>query len=176
MATEIQISAPQISVVNPATGKVLREFACASPADVSDVVSRARNAQPAWELTPLRKRLSLIKQFQRLLSERKQQIARVITSESGKPYAEALLTEILVALERPQLRRRQTGAVQGQLDGLPGLARGPDPERGGRAPDGAHRDRHPLSPPDLPAIHAHRNRSSGAGHRPDGVPEHGGAA
>src|SRR5205807_1822278 len=73
-------------------------------------------------------------------------------------------------------RRRQTGAVQGQLDGLPGLARGPDPERGGRAPDGAHRDRHPLSPPDLPAIHAHRNRSSGAGHRPDGVPEHGGAA
>jgi acyl-CoA reductase-like NAD-dependent aldehyde dehydrogenase len=99
MATEIQISAPQISVVNSATGKVLREFACASPAEVSDVVSRARNAQPAWKLTPLKKRLSLIKQFQRLLSERKQQIARVITSESGKPYAEALLTEILVALD-----------------------------------------------------------------------------
>jgi acyl-CoA reductase-like NAD-dependent aldehyde dehydrogenase len=99
MATEIQISAPQISVVNSATGKVLREFACASPADVSDAISRARNAQPAWKLTPLKKRLSLIKQFQRLLSERKQQIARVITSESGKPYAEALLTEILVALD-----------------------------------------------------------------------------
>jgi len=99
MATEIQAAPPQISVVNPATGKVLREFACASPSDISKAVSCASSEQPAWELTPLRKRLSLVKRFQRLLSERKQQIARVITSESGKPYAEALLTEILVALD-----------------------------------------------------------------------------
>jgi acyl-CoA reductase-like NAD-dependent aldehyde dehydrogenase len=99
MATEIQISAPQISVVNPATGKVLREFACALPADVSDAISRARNAQCAWEQTPLKKRQVVVKQFQRLLSERKEQIARVITSESGKPYVEALLTEILIVLD-----------------------------------------------------------------------------
>src|SRR5579872_924281 len=99
MATEIQAAPPQISVVNPATGKVLREFACALPSDISKAVSCASSEQPAWELTPLRKRLSLVKRFQRLLSERKQQIARVITSESGKPYAEALLTEILVALD-----------------------------------------------------------------------------
>lgn len=99
MATEIKIDARQISVVNPATGKVLREFPCASPADVSEAVLRARNAQPAWEQTSQRKRLSLVKQFQRLLSERKEQVARVITAESGKPYAEALLTEILVVLD-----------------------------------------------------------------------------
>ena len=99
MATEVQIGARQISVVNPATGKVLREFACASPADVSEAVLLARNAQPAWEQTSLRRRLSVVKQVQRLLSDRKQEIARVITSESGKPYAEALLTEILVVLD-----------------------------------------------------------------------------
>lgn len=99
MATEIQIGARQFGVRNPATGKVLRDFVCASPTDVSGAISRARQAQPAWEQTPLRKRLGVLKQFQRLLSERKQQIARVITSESGKPYAEALLTEILVVLD-----------------------------------------------------------------------------
>jgi acyl-CoA reductase-like NAD-dependent aldehyde dehydrogenase len=99
MPTDIQIGARQISVVNPATGKVLREFACAIPAGVAQAVSRARSAQSGWEKTPLRKRLLLIKQLQRLLSERKEQIASVITSESGKPYAEALLTEILVALD-----------------------------------------------------------------------------
>jgi tRNA pseudouridine(38-40) synthase len=99
MATEIQIGSRQMSVVNPATGKVLREFWCATPADVSEAVSRARIAQPTWEQTSLRKRLSVVKRFQCLLSERKQQIARVVTSESGKPYAEALLTEILVALD-----------------------------------------------------------------------------
>jgi succinate-semialdehyde dehydrogenase/glutarate-semialdehyde dehydrogenase len=99
MATEIQIGARQICVKNPATGEILRDLVCASADDVSEAVSRARNAQPAWEQTSLRKRLLLVKQFQRLLSKRKEQIARVITSESGKPYAEALLTEILVVLD-----------------------------------------------------------------------------
>ncbi|MGH9516432.1 MAG: aldehyde dehydrogenase family protein [Terriglobales bacterium] len=99
MATEIQIGARQIVVKNPATGEVLREFTCALPAEVSEAVSRAQDAQPAWEKVSLRDRLSVVKQFQRLLSERKERIARVITSESGKPYAEALLTEILVVLD-----------------------------------------------------------------------------
>jgi acyl-CoA reductase-like NAD-dependent aldehyde dehydrogenase len=99
MATEVQMSARQFSVKNPASGEILRDFVCASPVDVSNAVSRARSAQPAWQQTPLIKRLAALKQFQRLLSERKQQIARAITSESGKPYAEALLSEILVALD-----------------------------------------------------------------------------
>ena len=99
MATEIQIGARQSSVVNPATGTVLREFACATPAEVLAAMSRARDAQAGWENTSLKKRLSLVKEFQRLLSHRKQQIASVITSESGKPYTEALLTEILVVLD-----------------------------------------------------------------------------
>jgi succinate-semialdehyde dehydrogenase/glutarate-semialdehyde dehydrogenase len=99
VATEVQIGARLIRVVNPATGEVLRDFACATPAEVSEAVSHVRTAQPAWAQTPLRTRLAVVKQFQRLLSERKQQIARAITSESGKPYAEALLTEILVVLD-----------------------------------------------------------------------------
>ena len=42
MATEIQIGARQIAVKNPATGEALREFVCASPAEVSEAGSRAR--------------------------------------------------------------------------------------------------------------------------------------
>jgi len=99
MATEVQIGARIIRVANPATGELLREFECATPADVAEAVKRARLAQPAWAETPLKKRLEVVRKFQRLLSERKQQIARVITAESGKPYVEALLTEILVALD-----------------------------------------------------------------------------
>src|ERR1700726_1641406 len=99
MATDVQIGARGMRVTNPATGDLLREFECATPADVADAVRSAKAAQPAWAETPLKKRLEVVGKFQRLLSERKQQIARVITSESGKPYVEALLTEILVALE-----------------------------------------------------------------------------
>jgi acyl-CoA reductase-like NAD-dependent aldehyde dehydrogenase len=99
MATDVQIGALRIRAINPATGELLREFECATPGDVADAVRRARAAQPAWEQTPIEKRLKVVQKFQRLLSERKQQIARTITSESGKPYVEALLTEILVALD-----------------------------------------------------------------------------
>lgn len=99
MATDVPIGARLIRAVNPASGEVLREFECATPAEVADAVQRARAAQPAWAGTRLKKRLEVVQKFQRLLSERKQQIARIITSESGKPYVEALLTEILVALD-----------------------------------------------------------------------------
>jgi acyl-CoA reductase-like NAD-dependent aldehyde dehydrogenase len=99
MATDVEIGARRIRVTNPATNELLREFEYASPGDVADAVGYAQAAQPAWEQTPLKKRLKVLRKFQRLLSERKQQIARIITSESGKPYVEALLTEILVVLD-----------------------------------------------------------------------------
>lgn len=108
MATEIQISARSIKAVNPASGEVLREFACATVADVAEAVSRARSAQPEWERTPLKHRLAAVEKFQALLSERKQHIAGVISSESGKPYAEALLTEILVALDTARFLRGES--------------------------------------------------------------------
>ncbi|MCU1269271.1 MAG: Succinate-semialdehyde dehydrogenase [Acidobacteriaceae bacterium] len=99
MATDVEIGARRIRVTNPATNELLREFEYASPGDVADAVRQARAAQPVWEQTSLEKRLKVVRKFQRLLSERKQQIARIITSESGKPYVEALLTEILVVLD-----------------------------------------------------------------------------
>jgi len=108
MATEVHIRAQIIRAVNPASGEVLREIACAVPADVTEAVSRARGAQPEWERTSLRHRLAVVEKFQRLLTERKQQVARVITSESGKPYAEALLTEILVVLDTARFLRDQS--------------------------------------------------------------------
>jgi len=99
MATEVQIAPRLIHAVNPASGEALREFSCATPAEVAEAVSRARSTQPEWERTSLKDRLSVVQKFQRLLNERKQQIAHVINSESGKPYVEALLTEILVTLD-----------------------------------------------------------------------------
>ncbi len=99
MATDLQIGERVIRAVDPASGEVLQEFACASARDVSDSVLRARTAQPGWQRTPLRVRLEFVRNFQRLLNDRKQQIARTISSEAGKPYAEALLSEILVGLD-----------------------------------------------------------------------------
>ncbi len=99
MAIEIGVAARKLVSTNPATGEVLREFECASAAEVREAVARARCAQPEWQGRAVRDRLAIVQNFQHLLNERKQQVARIITSEAGKPIVEALLTEILVVLD-----------------------------------------------------------------------------
>lgn len=99
MATELQVEARKISSVNPATGEILRELECANEDAVLAAVARAREAQPAWAEIGVRKRISVLREFQRGLHEKKSKIAEAITREAGKPVAEALTTEIMVVLD-----------------------------------------------------------------------------
>ena len=107
MPVEVQITRKVVSI-NPATGESLREFECATGDAVQAAVVRARTAQPAWQGLGVGKRLAIIQKFQQLLNDRKQQVARVITSEAGKPVAEALLTEVLVVLDTARFLLEET--------------------------------------------------------------------
>ncbi len=99
MATDLQIGTRNIISANPATGDILREIECMSEPQVQETVARTRAAQPAWNELGVSKRLKILKTFQRLLNENKSEVARLITSETGKPYAEALTTEVIVVLD-----------------------------------------------------------------------------
>ncbi|MFZ0817211.1 MAG: aldehyde dehydrogenase family protein [Candidatus Sulfotelmatobacter sp.] len=99
MATDLQIAARKVSSVNPATGERLRELDCASEAEVLAAVARARAAQVEWAELGVRKRIAVLREFQRRLHEKKSEIAEAIAREAGKPVAEALTTEILVVLD-----------------------------------------------------------------------------
>ena len=99
MATDLSLAARTVVSVNPATGETLREIPCASDAEVHAAVDRARLAQPAWNALGVQKRIAILRKFQRLLYDRKSDVARLITREAGKPYVEALLTEVMVVLD-----------------------------------------------------------------------------
>ena len=99
MATDVQIPVGKIVSQNPATGETLRELDCATEAEVQHAVSRARIAQPAWSARNVGKRIAMLNEFQCLLHRKKSEVARLITREAGKPYVEALLTEVLVVLD-----------------------------------------------------------------------------
>src|SRR6201988_2670029 len=99
MATDLQIGAGKLASVNPATGEVLRELDCAGEGDVQAAVSRARPAQAAWAELGLRRRIDVLREFQRKLYARKSEITAAITREVGKPLVEALVTEVLVVLD-----------------------------------------------------------------------------
>lgn len=107
MTMPVQTSS-RIAVHNPATGEVLREFECTELAEVHACVARARVAQPEWQARPPSERLGVVRNFQHLLNDRKRQIARTITAETGKPVAEALLTEVLVVLDATRFLLDQT--------------------------------------------------------------------
>jgi acyl-CoA reductase-like NAD-dependent aldehyde dehydrogenase len=99
MAADLQIAVRKISSVNPATGEVLRELECAGESEVRAAVARARAAQPAWADLGVRRRIGVLRDFQRRLHEKKSEISEAITREAGKPVAEALTTEVLVVLD-----------------------------------------------------------------------------
>lgn len=99
MVTDLRIATHKVVSVNPATGEILGELNCASEADVHEAVARAGAAQKAWFERGIRSRIAVLKNFQRLLHDRKSEVARLITSEAGKPYVEALTTEVLVVLD-----------------------------------------------------------------------------
>jgi acyl-CoA reductase-like NAD-dependent aldehyde dehydrogenase len=99
MVTDLKIAIPKIVSTNPATGEALREFDCASDPEVRAAVGRARAAQPSWGDLGVRKRIAILRDFQTRLHRRKSEVAQLVTREAGKPYVEALLTEVLVVLD-----------------------------------------------------------------------------
>jgi succinate-semialdehyde dehydrogenase/glutarate-semialdehyde dehydrogenase len=99
MAANIELALSRITSVNPATGEVLGELDSAGPTEVRAAVARARAAQPDWNACGVRNRVRVVRRFQQILLARKTDIARHITQEAGKPQVEALLTEVLVALD-----------------------------------------------------------------------------
>lgn len=61
--------------MNPATGELLREFKCADEDEVHEAVVRAHAAQPAWAAIGVRRRIAVLREFQRKLHEKKSEIA-----------------------------------------------------------------------------------------------------
>lgn len=78
-----------MKVVNPANGEVAGEFPEATAQDVARQVERARAAQPAWADLGFVERAASIRRLRELLVERREDLARTLTSEVGKPIAQA---------------------------------------------------------------------------------------
>src|SRR5580700_12220255 len=99
MVTDLQIAVRKVVSTNPATGEILRELECASDGDVHAAVAKARASQPSWQALSVENRVAVLRRFQGLLQEDKSAVSALITQEAGKPYVEALLTEVMVVLD-----------------------------------------------------------------------------
>lgn len=78
-----------IPVINPANGAVLGEVAQSGKEDVNKAVEAAKNAQKSWRLVPAPQRAEYLFDVGRLLKEKKEELARIVTAEMGKVIEEA---------------------------------------------------------------------------------------
>ncbi|SAL81346.1 succinylglutamic semialdehyde dehydrogenase [Caballeronia choica] len=74
---------------NPATDELVWEGKSADAADVDRAVSAARRAFASWSALPFDERVGIAKRFAALLNDNKEELARTIGRETGKPLWEA---------------------------------------------------------------------------------------
>lgn len=78
-----------IASVNPATEQTLATFVAHTPEQVEQKLAAAAAAQRSWRRTHFAERADLLRRIAGVLREGKEDCARTITVEMGKPLAEA---------------------------------------------------------------------------------------
>jgi acyl-CoA reductase-like NAD-dependent aldehyde dehydrogenase len=89
----------EIVSYDPGTGQEIGRAPLCSPKEVRAAVERARSAQPAWARLSFRERCRVILHARVLLLADSDEIAQLISRETGKPVAEALAMEIVPTLD-----------------------------------------------------------------------------
>src|SRR5919198_1680562 len=89
----------ELRSLNPATLEVVGSVPATDPAELGDVVALAREAQARWAETSLDERRRLVLDVARVLLERMDELAALVTAETGKPLVESYTAELLVSVE-----------------------------------------------------------------------------
>jgi aldehyde dehydrogenase (NAD+) len=74
---------------NPATEELIAEVADSSKEDVNAAVRSAKDAYKDWRLMPAPRRGEILYRVAQILTERKEELSRLMTSEMGKVLTEA---------------------------------------------------------------------------------------
>jgi succinate-semialdehyde dehydrogenase/glutarate-semialdehyde dehydrogenase len=82
-------AATRFDVLDPATGHKLADVANLGPADAEQAIQAANAAWPAWRNLTGKERSAILRKWFELLMANRDDLARIMTAEQGKPFAEA---------------------------------------------------------------------------------------
>ncbi len=85
----VWIGEPADAVTNPATGDVLARVPRFGAAEAEQAVAAARAAQPGWARKLAKERSRILRRLFDLMIAHREDLALIMTSEQGKPLAEA---------------------------------------------------------------------------------------
>ncbi len=78
-----------LQIINPANGDQLPWVAIDTPTQIADKFVRATMAQSRWAATPMAQKQAALRAFAHLLEGECDRLAALLTSETGKPLAQA---------------------------------------------------------------------------------------
>jgi succinate-semialdehyde dehydrogenase/glutarate-semialdehyde dehydrogenase len=113
MAQSIAAKSPgaELIVYNPATSAEIGRAPLTMPEEVARAVGRAREAQAAWAARSFRGRAEIILAARQIILSELDEIAELISSETGKPSAEAISMELAPGLDLMQYFARKTATL-----------------------------------------------------------------
>jgi malonate-semialdehyde dehydrogenase (acetylating) / methylmalonate-semialdehyde dehydrogenase len=120
-------SAPSevLDVTNPATGEVLARVPLSGAADLDAAVTAAREALPSWRAESVIARARKLFELRQGLEERKEDLARSVTTEMGKTIVDAR-AEVARMIEMVEAACAVPTTMQGRI--LEDVARNVDAE------------------------------------------------
>ena len=83
-------SCETLPVIDPRTGQEFCRVASATKEDVREAIDAADQAFDSWSKRSLHQRTALLREASKLVMDKKEEIARAMTQEQGKPFPEAL--------------------------------------------------------------------------------------
>ena len=78
-----------LDVHNPATQKIIARLPCATTAEIEAAVQAASQAFISWQATPVPERARLMLRYQALLKEQHEDIAYLLSQDTGKTFDDA---------------------------------------------------------------------------------------
>ena len=78
-----------VAIANPATGEIIASVPVMGQAETAAAIRAAEAALPAWRALTAKERGAKLKRWFELLNEHSDDLALMMTTEQGKPLAEA---------------------------------------------------------------------------------------
>ena len=79
----------RFDILDPSDGRKLADVANLGPADAEAAIANANAALPAWRSKTAKERSIIMRKWFDLLMANQEDLARIMTAEQGKPFAEA---------------------------------------------------------------------------------------
>lgn len=97
--TQTATSGHTFRTIDPSTASPLADIHTASHADIDSAIASAQKAFQSWATTPPIARSRILLKAVQILRERNDEIARVETQDTGKPFSETSTVDVITGAD-----------------------------------------------------------------------------